>query len=41
MAEDRFGRVFIVLVVQAVGATEIGDAAFRRDAGAAEEDDVI
>ena len=41
MAEDRFGRVFIVLVVQAVGAAEIGDAAFRRDAGAAEEDDVI
>ena len=41
VAEDRFGRVFIVLVVQAVSAAEIGDAAFRRYAGAAEEDDVI
>ena len=41
MAEDRFGRVFIVLVVQTVSAAEIGDAAFRRDAGASEEDDVV
>ena len=39
-AEDRLGRIFPLLVVQAVHAAEIRDPAFRADACAAEKDDV-
>ena len=39
MAEDGFGRVVVFLVVQPVHAAEIRDAAFRRNARAAEKDD--
>ena len=40
-AEDLLRRIAPLLVVQAVHAAEIGDAALRADAGAAEEDHVI
>ena len=39
MAEDGFGRVVVFLVVQAVHAAEIRDAALRRNARAAKKDD--
>ena len=41
VAQDGFRGVVIFLVVEAVGATEIGDAALRADPGPAEKDDVF
>lgn len=41
VAQDRFGRVAPLLVVESVHAAEVGDAALGRDACSAEEDDVV
>lgn len=37
MTEDGFRRKFVLLMIQAVNAAEIRNAAFRRDTGAAEK----
>ena len=41
VAQDRLWRISPFLVIQAVDAAEIGDAALRADAGAAEENDIV
>ena len=41
MAQDGLGRVIVLLVVQAVHAAEIGDAAFGGDPRAAKKDDAV
>lgn len=40
-AQHYFGRNVVLLTVQPVLRTEIGNAAFRRNARAAEKDNVI
>ena len=39
MAEDLFGRIIVLLMVETVSRTEIGDAALRGHARTAEKDD--
>ena len=41
VAQNRLGRVFPFLVVQAVDAAEIGNPALRADARSAKENDVV
>ena len=41
MTQDRLGRIIILLVIQAVHAAKIRDAALGRDAGAAEKHDPV
>ena len=41
VAQDGLGRVIVLLVVQAVHAAEIGDAAFGGDPRAAKKDDAV
>ena len=41
MAQNGLRRIFILLIVQPIYASEIRDAALRGDAGTAEKDDVV
>ena len=41
MAQDRLGRIVILLVIQAVHAAKIRDAALGRHTGSAKKYDII
>ncbi|KXB89435.1 hypothetical protein HMPREF3033_01764 [Veillonellaceae bacterium DNF00751] len=41
VAQNRFRRVLIGLIIQAVGTAKIGNAAFRRNPGTAEKYNIL